>query len=177
MTSIDLFTTRGRFGRAMSNTKIIYSAIRYGAKGVAKVNPVLVCADVALSLADMIQSYSQYRVAKEQTKQLEITRNSLKKQYENFLIELELDKQKLRLLLAKDLEKIDARIRKREHEMHLLKLVYEGSFKALQSIKECLDYYEKRFPYDNAQRVVHLRQQYHEALTAHCQASLNFIGG
>ncbi|MGN8473719.1 hypothetical protein ACR9LV_02505 [Helicobacter pylori] len=35
----------------------------------------------------------------------------------------------------------------------------------------------KKFPYDNAQRIVALHQQYHEVLTAHCQASLNFIGG
>ncbi|GAA8910593.1 hypothetical protein VN0039_14270 [Helicobacter pylori] len=49
--------------------KIIYSAIRYGAKGIAKVSPVLVCVDVVLSLADMIHSYGQYRAAKEQTKQ------------------------------------------------------------------------------------------------------------
>ncbi|WP_275528064.1 hypothetical protein [Helicobacter pylori] len=41
----------------MRNTKIIYSAIRYGAKGIAKVSPVLVCVDVVLSLADMIHSY------------------------------------------------------------------------------------------------------------------------
>ncbi|WQZ04556.1 hypothetical protein KVL85_04950 [Helicobacter pylori] len=83
-----------------------------GAKGIAKVSPVLVCVDVVLSLADMIHSYGQYRAAKEQTKQLEIIRNTLRKQYENLLIELRLDKQKLRLQLAKDLEKIDARIHK-----------------------------------------------------------------
>ncbi|WQW77002.1 hypothetical protein KVK54_02390 [Helicobacter pylori] len=91
MISIDLFKTDGRFARGMHNTKIIYSAIRYGAKGIAKVSPVLVCMDVVLS-------------------------------------------------------------------------------------KEHLDEYEKKFPYDNAQRIVALRQQYHEALTAHCQVSLNFIG-
>ncbi len=100
MISIDLFKTDGRFARGMRNTKIIYSAIRYGAKGIAKVSPVLVCVDVALSLADMIHSYGQYRAAKEQTKQLEIIRNTLRKQYENLLIELRLDKQKFRLQLA-----------------------------------------------------------------------------
>ncbi|WRD13456.1 hypothetical protein E5K69_03510 [Helicobacter pylori] len=69
MISIDLFKTDGRFARGMRNTKIIYSAIRYGAKGIAKVSPVLVCMDVVLSvvlsLADMIHSYGQYRAAKE----------------------------------------------------------------------------------------------------------------
>ncbi|MFP6171220.1 hypothetical protein ACLGBY_05590 [Helicobacter pylori] len=54
MISIDLFKTDGRFARGMRNTKIIYSAIRYGAKGIAKVSPVLVCVDVVISLADMI---------------------------------------------------------------------------------------------------------------------------
>ncbi|EQL57646.1 hypothetical protein N411_00325 [Helicobacter pylori FD535] len=101
----------------------------------------------------------------------------MKKQYENLLKELRLDKQKLRLQLALDSEKIDARIRKRADKMHLLKSAYESSFMILKCIKERLDEYEKKFPYDNAQRVVHLRQQYHEALSAHCQASLNFIGG
>ncbi|RVY23609.1 hypothetical protein ECC07_07335 [Helicobacter pylori] len=177
MISIDLFKTDRRFARGMRNTKIIYSAIRYGAKGIAKVSPVLVCVDVVLSLADMIHSYGQYRAAKEQTKQLEIIRNTLKKQYKNLLIELRLDKQKLRLQLAQDLEKIDARIRKNADKMHLLKLAYENSFMVLKCIKEHLDEYEKKFPYDNAQGVVRLRQQYHEVLTAHCQVSLNFIGG
>ncbi|WRD09255.1 hypothetical protein E5K83_02550 [Helicobacter pylori] len=177
MISIDLFKTDGRFVRGMRNTKIIYSAIRYGAKGIAKVSPVLVCVDVVISLADMIHSYGQYRAAKEQTKQLEIIRNTLKKQYENLLIELRLDKQKLRLQLAQDLEKIDARIRKNADKMHQLKLAYKCSFRVLKCIKEHLDEYEKKFPYDNAQRIVTLRQQYHEVLTAHCQVSLNFIGG
>ncbi|WRB89019.1 hypothetical protein KVC24_02610 [Helicobacter pylori] len=54
MISINLFKTDGRFARGMCNTKIIYSVIRYGAKGIAKVSPVLVCVDVVLSLADMI---------------------------------------------------------------------------------------------------------------------------
>ncbi len=177
MISIDLFKTNGRFTRGMRNTKIIYSAIRYGTKGIAKVSPVLVCVDVALSLADMIHSYGQYRTAKEQTKQLETIRSSLRKQYENLLVELKLDKQKLRLQLAQDLERIDARIHNRADKMHLLKLAYEGSFEILKCIKDHLDEYEKKFPYDNAQRMVALHQQYHEALTAHCQASLNFIGG
>ncbi len=79
MISIDLFKTNGRFTRGMRNTKIIYSAIRYGTKGIAKVSPVLICVDVALSLADMIHSYGQYRAAKEQTKQLETIRSSLRK--------------------------------------------------------------------------------------------------
>ncbi|GAA8280428.1 hypothetical protein HpKG73_14710 [Helicobacter pylori] len=90
MISIDLFKTDGRFARGMCNTKIIYSVIRYGAKGIAKVSPVLVCVDVVLSLADMIHSYGQYRAAKEQTKQLEIIRNTLRKQYENLLIEFKI---------------------------------------------------------------------------------------
>ncbi|GAA9656831.1 hypothetical protein HpHCM49_12670 [Helicobacter pylori] len=64
MISIDLFKTDGRFVRGMRNTKIIYSAIRYGAKGIVKVSPVLVCMDVVLSLADMIHSYGQYRALK-----------------------------------------------------------------------------------------------------------------
>ncbi|WRD13455.1 hypothetical protein E5K69_03505 [Helicobacter pylori] len=93
------------------------------------------------------------------------------------MIELRLDKQKLRLQLAQDLEKIDARIRKNADKMHQLKLAYENSFMVLKCIKEHLDEYEKKFPYDNTQGVVRLHQQYHEALTAHCQASLNFIGG
>ncbi len=67
MISIDLFKNNGRFVHGMRNTKIIYSVIRYGAKGNAKVSPVLVCVDVVLSLADMIYSYGQYRAAKEQT--------------------------------------------------------------------------------------------------------------
>ncbi|STP04234.1 hypothetical protein [Helicobacter acinonychis] len=66
--------------------------------------------DVALSLADMIHSYGQYRAAKEQTKQLEIIRSNLRKQYENLLVELKLEKQKIRLQLAQDLERIDARM-------------------------------------------------------------------
>ncbi|MGL2806719.1 hypothetical protein ACQJ9Q_06970 [Helicobacter pylori] len=106
-------------------------------------SPVLVCVDVVLSLADMIHSYGQYRAAKEQTKQLEIIRNTLKKQYKNLLIELRLDKQKFRLQLAQDLEKIDARIRKNADKMHLLKLAYENSFMVLKCIKEHLDEYEK----------------------------------
>ncbi|MGL2462871.1 hypothetical protein ACOWNO_03160 [Helicobacter pylori] len=93
------------------------------------------------------------------------------------MIELRLDKQKLRLQLAQDLEKIDARTRKNADKMHLLKLAYENSFMVLKCIKEHLDEYEKKFPYDSAQRIVVLCQQYHEALTTHCQASLNFIGG
>ncbi|MCQ2863778.1 hypothetical protein JT200_06810 [Helicobacter pylori] len=93
------------------------------------------------------------------------------------MIELRLDKQKLRLQLAQDLEKIDARIHKNADEMHQLKLAYKCSFMVLKCIKEHLDEYEKKFPYDNVQRIVALHQQYHEALTAHCQVSLNFIGG
>ncbi|MGN8484053.1 hypothetical protein ACR9MQ_03280 [Helicobacter pylori] len=175
MISIDLFKNNGHFACGVRNIKIIYSAIRYGVKGIAKVSPVLVCVDVVLSLADMIYSYGQYRAAKEQTKQLEKIRNTLRKQYENLLIELRLDKQKLRLQLAQDLEKIDSRIRKNADKMHLLKLAYKSSFRVLKCIKEHLDEYEKKFPYDNAQRIVALCQQYHEALTAHCQVSLNFI--
>ncbi|WP_162965021.1 hypothetical protein [Helicobacter pylori] len=68
-------------------------------------SPVLVCVDVVLSLADMIHSYGQYRAAKEQTKQLEIIRNTLKKQYKNLLIELRLDKQKLRITACPRLRK------------------------------------------------------------------------
>nr|WP_305875142.1 hypothetical protein [Helicobacter pylori] len=70
-------------------------------------SPVLVCVDVVLSLADMIHSYDQYRATKEQTKQLEIIRNTLRKQYENLLIELRLDKQKLRLQHLTNTKNID----------------------------------------------------------------------
>ncbi|WP_233758729.1 hypothetical protein [Helicobacter acinonychis] len=53
----------------------------------------------------------------------------------------------------------------RADKIHLLKLAYESSFKILKCIKEHLDEYAKKFPYDNAQRVSALCQRYHKALT------------
>lgn len=149
MISIDLFKIDGRFARGMRNTKIIYSAIRYGAKGIAKVSPVLVCVDVVLSLADMIHSYGQYRAAKEQTKQLEIIRNTLRKQYENLLIELRLDKQKLRLQLAQDLEKIDARIHKNILTLGIAHLMLKcrttPNHLVLQEVRELPENFTEKF--------------------------------
>ena len=87
MKNIDRFdiTQIRRVGR---NSKIIYQCVKYGAKGVAKVNPTLVFIDAVISLGELFISYSAYRQVKEQNNQLTIQINTVKHSFDNFKKEL-----------------------------------------------------------------------------------------
>ena len=109
MRTINRFDTQS-FNRCYRNAKIIYDISKYGAKGLSKVNPVLVFIDTTISLGELYDSYIKYNQVKERNKQLESELNTLKHEFSNLLKELNLDKEKLKYQLETEFTLLEKKL-------------------------------------------------------------------
>ena len=94
----------GRAGRTLRSGKTIYTIIKYGSKGVAKVNPVMVVFDAAISVIDCGIEYFKYKKEKEKHKILLNKLESIKFEYETKrkIIEKELNNYRVDINLLSD---------------------------------------------------------------------------
>lgn len=174
MKNIDRFeiTQIRRVGR---NSKIIYQCVKYGAKGVAKVNPTLVFIDAVISLGELFISYSAYRQIKEQNNQLAIQINTIKHSIDKFKKGLGLREDVYRKQLAKEDKLLDERIKSDQVKVRALKLAYNDSQKYFLLMKSEVEHYRKELPY--AKETQEIVKRYHEVVTLYIDASLEYIGG
>ena len=105
MKNIDRFVDT-RSGRVLRSGKTIYTILKYGSKGVSKVNPVLLAFDAVISVIDCGIEYFKYKKEKEKYKMLLNELNIIKFEYEakRKIIKEELNEYKVEIdLLSENL--------------------------------------------------------------------------
>ncbi len=162
-----------RIGR---NAKLIYNVVKFGRKGISKVNPTTVYIDAVISVGESIVSFYQYQKAKEITKQLRIDLDRIKHEFENKKKELE----KREYAIKQDVES-NIKLTQKELEnakekwKTILKPVYEHSKKYLYNCKARLEIIKTEYP--ASERVQKIEKKYKEAVEAYISATLSIIGG
>lgn len=174
MRTINRFDTQS-FNRCYRNAKIIYDISKYGAKGLSKVNPVLVFIDTAISLGELYDSYIKYNQVKERNKQLESELDTLKHEFSNLLKELNLDKEKLKYQLETEFTLFEKRLENNRIEYEPLKKAYILAFNYFKSMKFEIEAYRKDFTY--AKETKEIEKKYYETIEAYSKVSLEYIGG
>lgn len=174
MRTIDRFNAQ-HANRVYRSSKVIYQFAKYGSKGVSKVNPALVFIDTVVSLGELFISYSQYRQAKEQNKQLEIQIETLRTEFSNLKKSLQIDEDKFKIELENSGALIEMRLKNNRLSSEMLRKAYTLAQTHFIMIKTEVEQYKREYPYSKATQKI--EEQYYEALTAYTKTSLEFIGG
>jgi uncharacterized UPF0160 family protein len=174
MRTVDRFNTK-QFNRVSRNSKIIYQFTKYGLKGLSKVNPTLVFIDAAISLGELLASYSNYRKVKEQNKQLEIEIRTLRKEFNNFKKSLELKEEKFKYELKQNSDFIEQKLKNNRQNNEVLQKVYRGSKQYFLKMKVEVIKYKKEFPY--SKEIKEIEKKYYEVLDFYINITLEVIGG
>jgi len=174
MRTVDRFNTK-QFNRVSRNSKIIYQFTKYGSKGLSKVNPTLVFIDAAISLGELLVSYSNYREVKEQNKQLEIEIRTLRKEFNNFKKSLELKEEKFKYELKQNSDFIEQKLKNNRQNNEVLQKVYRGSKQYFLKMKVEVIKYKKEFPY--SKEIKEIEKKYYEVLDFYINITLEVIGG
>jgi len=176
--SVNIFDTEinaikaQRIGR---NAKIIYTVGKYGTKGLKNINPALVFIDAAISLGELVISYSNYKKSLEITKQLEIELNTLRHSYKNLLISLQLDENKYKENLKNNVEKIAKELLSNRVEYEKLVLIYQHSYRFTINFKNRINELRSSNMYDKEMQKI--EEMYFETISKYTECTLEIIGG
>jgi len=171
---LNRFNTK-KICRIHRNSKIIYSASKFGSKCISKVNPTLVFIDAVVSLGELFISYSNYRQIKEQNKQLEIEIKTLSQEFDNLKKSLKLEEKKLIYESEKMIQRIEAELRNNRQKCKALQKAYKHSVNYFLQMKFEIVKYKREFPYSKETKEI--EKKYYDVLALYINTTLEVIGG
>lgn len=148
--------------KVATNIKILYLGARFGSKGIAHINPAAVCVDAVFSLLDALESYLNYRKAKEITAQLEIELKTMKEELKYLKKTLEESLKTKKLEYEEYLAQVEEKIKEQKEEREVLYSIYKKTGEHLEMIKNLLIEHKRNYLSDEKLR--DLENKYLETL-------------